>query len=161
MCFHINSLTASRTPNGRTQVKNPYQRNPLKLTDRSTAIRGDLDLSLIAQASAAILPRPATVGLDTLAILKVGTATTGATLDKREKNQTNPISSNPVAISELHLDSSVRPLTQHRDTGCPVAQASAAVLPRPAAVSHPSPGRKRGTTMARRPRWFPALVAWI
>ena len=57
------------------------------LADRSTAIRGDLDLSLIAQASAAVLPKPAVVGLDTLAILKMGTATTGAALDKREKTK--------------------------------------------------------------------------
>ena len=49
MCFHINSLTASWTPNGRTQVKNPYQRNPLKLPD--LAPNRDRELSPISPPS--------------------------------------------------------------------------------------------------------------
>ena len=43
--------------------------------------------SPVPQASAAVLPKPAAVGLDTLAILKMGTATTVAALDKREKTK--------------------------------------------------------------------------
>ena len=84
------------------------------------------------------LPRPAAVGLDTLAILKVGTAATGATLDEREKEyETNPISHNPQGINGLQLVSSTagRPAQQDltdRSTGIrgdldlsPIAQASA------------------------------------
>ena len=84
------------------------------------------------------LPRPAAVGLDTLAILKVGTAATGATLDEREKEyETNPISHNPQGINGLQLVSSTagRPAQQDltdRSTWIrgdldlsPIAQASA------------------------------------
>ena len=46
MCSHINALTAFPGPNGRTQVKNPYERNPLKLPD--LAPNRDRELSPIS-----------------------------------------------------------------------------------------------------------------
>lgn len=46
MCSHINVLIAFPGPNGRTQVKNPYERNPLKLP--VLAPNRDRELSLIS-----------------------------------------------------------------------------------------------------------------
>ncbi len=47
MCSHINALTAFPGPNGRTQMKNPYERNPLKLPD--LAPNRDRELSPISK----------------------------------------------------------------------------------------------------------------